>query len=137
MTKTDNFYNSLDLSSFEEGSAYRHYDWDRRIFGPGMFTPSISRDAFYNFFRLLCTSFTLPCPSFEKINQRNRAVTLILDNTIEVGEAVLNPYVVIHEFVHWYAWHKFKIYVTHNRPWAKKFERRLVWKTKKYWEVLK
>lgn len=148
-TKTSKaVYNFMFDPPRYSNDALQHYSWEDRVlfsnddklFIKKYCATQYDVEKIKKFLQLLCKSFGVPVPSIriEPFSTFQGGMTNFLDNEILfMSPSSYHPLLVIHEFCHWYFWHTLRNYYTHNQKFAMKFERRLVWKTRKYWKLLK
>lgn len=139
--KNQHIFNALARENFyyHYDNSQAHYRWEHRIWRTeSIFNHAYNPEKIVGFLRLLCSSFGVPVPRIRAylLTHSGGAWTDPLLGEIALSRRALTPICVIHEFMHWYGRHKHGNFVTHNQLWAKKLQRRLVWKTKKYWESM-
>ena len=128
-TKTIKFLSGLTEKNISsDRDTQQHYAWERKNFHDLMF--EISKRDFTRMFNILCDAYGVPRPEITFIGNdrlslmdrvRQTASSAYMDGKLLVcGRQCVAPYIVIHEFVHFYLWHKYKMVKHHGTPIMKK-----------------
>lgn len=125
--RTTKFISSTKWQKFKSDFSEKHYYWVGRYLPETYEGKLIRSREMQKLIDLLCNSFSVPKPNIyiDPEISPPTARTLFLDGAVLFPPQITKG-VVIHEFIHWYLWQKYRMVDIHNTSAMKSIEYQLV-----------
>lgn len=111
------YYNTSKRIGTIALNSEQQHEWEHKRYQWAIYY--ISKREFTKLLKVLCETFNIPTPKvivYNDVTSTERTATaLVADNELVLTDSsMLQPLICVHEFVHFYMWHKYKCLESHN-----------------------